>query len=208
MTLNDGGLNDVVVNDVDVNDIDEAKRIARKQARAARVSIPVDERARLSEIICSHIEAFDRWISASVFTAFLAIQSEVDLRALLTGPSVAGKTVGIPRTTDDRMSFDAVDLSDPSTLTVGEFNIAVARVPAPIPPDTVALCLVPLLAFDALGSRLGAGRAFYDRWLAMSPNAFRLGVAFSTQEHEFVPVEQHDVKLHAVVTENGIRFFS
>ena len=84
----------------------------------------------------------------------------------------------------------------------------VARVPSPIPPADVELSLVPLLAFDADGNRLGAGRAFYDRWLAKAPNTFRLGVAFRAQEFPAVPVDGFDQKLHAIVTEDGLVEFT
>lgn len=158
----------------------------------------------LSQIICGRIEGLAVWDSARVLTAFLPIQSEVDLRPLLMGGPLGSRVLGIPRTGNDTMSFDAIDLADPEALVVGEFGIAVASVRAPIDPTTVDLVLVPLLAFDAHGNRLGAGRAFYDRWLPAAVNAFRLGVAFSAQEIESVPIDAHDVRLHAVVTEKGL----
>ncbi len=186
--------------------VDEEKVVARKAARAARRSIPVDTRAEYSSLICAHIESCDHWKSASVLTAFLAIQSEVDLRPLLF-ERLGERTLGIPRTDNDVMTFDAVDLHDPDALVVGEFGITVARRIATIDPSTVDLVLVPLLAFDAQGHRLGAGRAFFDRWLPQAVNAFRLGVAFSAQEMPSVPVDRFDQQLHAVVTETGIRYF-
>jgi 5-formyltetrahydrofolate cyclo-ligase len=64
--------------------------------------------------------------------------------------------------------------------------------------------LVPLLAFDARGYRLGYGSGFYDRTLAQLPHAFRLGCAYAIQEIEEVPVGPNDTKLHAIVTEHGL----
>ena len=186
--------------------VDEEKVVARKAARAARSAIPVDTRAEYSQLICAHIESFDRWKLARTVTAFLPIQSEVDLRPLLLD-RLGERTLGIPRTDSDVMTFDAVDLHDPDALDVGEFGITVARHVATIDPATVDLVLVPMLAFDAQGHRLGAGRAFFDRWLPQAVNAFRLGIAFTAQELPSVPVDGYDQKLHAVVTEAGIRFF-
>ncbi len=64
--------------------------------------------------------------------------------------------------------------------------------------------LVPLLAFDRSGRRLGYGGGFYDRTLAALPHAARLGCAFAAQEMDAVPAGPHDVRLEAVATERGI----
>ena len=106
--------------------IDEQKVVFRAAARAARRSIPVDSRADSSLLICAHIEATEWWRSAKVVTAFLPIQSEVDLRPLLVG-RLGGRMLGIPRTENDVMTFDSVDLQDPDGLAVGEFGITVAH---------------------------------------------------------------------------------
>jgi 5-formyltetrahydrofolate cyclo-ligase len=68
-------------------------------------------------------------------------------------------------------------------------------------PDTL---LIPLLAFDAAGRRLGYGGGFYDRTLAGLPGRFRLGCAFAAQQVDAVPVGPYDMRLDAVATENGI----
>ena len=67
--------------------------------------------------------------------------------------------------------------------------------------------LVPLLAYDASGNRLGYGGGYYDRSLAALPHAFRLGCAFSAQFFEHVPTEPTDLHLHAVATELGVTRF-
>ncbi|MCF8478990.1 MAG: 5-formyltetrahydrofolate cyclo-ligase [Rhodospirillum sp.] len=72
--------------------------------------------------------------------------------------------------------------------------------------------LVPLMGFDRRGFRLGMGGGFYDRTLAVlaseGRSPFTLGVAFSAQEVDELPVEGHDYPLHAVATETGVRHFS
>jgi 5-formyltetrahydrofolate cyclo-ligase len=66
------------------------------------------------------------------------------------------------------------------------------------------MLLIPLLAFDANGGRLGYGGGFYDRTLAALPGRFRLGCAFAAQQVDSVPVGPYDIRLDAVATENGI----
>ena len=65
--------------------------------------------------------------------------------------------------------------------------------------------LLPLLAFDLSGHRLGYGGGYYDRTLAALPNAFRLGCAFAAQEVADLPKEATDLPLHAIATERGLR---
>ena len=64
--------------------------------------------------------------------------------------------------------------------------------------------LVPLLAFNKNGHRLGYGGGYYDRTMAALPNAFRLGCAFAAQEMDDIPTEPTDLPLHAIATEAGL----
>lgn len=75
--------------------------------------------------------------------------------------------------------------------------------------DIPELILVPLLAFDAQGHRLGYGGGYYDRTLSQEAykNTLRIGVAFALQRHEALPHAPHDVKLDAVLTEEGVTWF-
>jgi 5-formyltetrahydrofolate cyclo-ligase len=75
---------------------------------------------------------------------------------------------------------------------------------------TPDLVVTPLLAFDALGGRLGQGGGYYDRTLAelrARGQVFVLGLAWAGQEVERLPAETHDQPLDAVLTERELRFF-
>ncbi len=81
----------------------------------------------------------------------------------------------------------------------GPYGIVQPRNHRPaLSPDVV---IVPLLAFDRTGGRMGQGGGYYDRALAAVPSAFRLGVAWSVQEVDAVPVDPWDIPLHAIITE-------
>jgi 5-formyltetrahydrofolate cyclo-ligase len=67
--------------------------------------------------------------------------------------------------------------------------------------------LIPLLAFDSGGRRLGYGGGFYDRTLAALPRRFRLGCGFAAQQVDAVPIGPYDMMLDAVATEQGIMRF-
>jgi 5-formyltetrahydrofolate cyclo-ligase len=66
------------------------------------------------------------------------------------------------------------------------------------------LVIVPGLAFDRHGRRLGRGKGFFDRWLSANPAVKALGVCFACQIVEAVPVQSHDVHVDAILTEEGL----
>ena len=81
-----------------------------------------------------------------------------------------------------------------------------AGCPAPLPlAETVDpdLIVTPLLAFDDHGGRLGQGGGYYDRTFAARPGVIRIGLAFSGQRVERLPMDRHDIPLHGVLTETG-----
>ena len=67
--------------------------------------------------------------------------------------------------------------------------------------------LVPLLAFDAAGRRLGYGGGYYDRTLALLPHAVSVGCAYAAQQLDEVPAGEYDARLHAVATERAVHVF-
>ncbi len=85
-------------------------------------------------------------------------------------------------------------------------EVDAAGCPAPLPLAEVLkpdLILTPLLAFDDFGGRLGQGGGHYDRTFASISQALRIGLAYSGQRVERLPVEPHDIALHGVLTEVG-----
>ena len=68
---------------------------------------------------------------------------------------------------------------------------------ADLVPDVIVL---PLVAFDEDGGRLGQGGGYYDRWCAAHPDALRIGLAWDVQKIDHIPMEAHDMRLHMIVT--------
>ena len=91
--------------------------------------------------------------------------------------------------------------SSPTQLLTGTHGILEPQGHTPAPPPD--LILVPGLAFDPTGARLGRNRGYYDRFLAKTP-AKTLGLAFAFQILPHVPMEPHDIHLRAILTETGL----
>jgi 5-formyltetrahydrofolate cyclo-ligase len=129
-----------------------------------------------------------------------------------SGEHLALPTFGAPIVEGENMRFAVVRRGvEGSPVTVlGPYDLREPDGPA-VDLAKVGLVLVPLLAFDAGGNRLGSGRGFYDRFLTGHPelvqHAVIMGVAFQAQRVSDLPVEPHDHQLDAVVTEAGITKF-
>ncbi len=169
-----------------------AKAALRARMRAARIAL--DPARRLSETAMT-VEALIALVSAegaAALASYAAHGAELDLTALHRGGRARGRPLGRPRALPaGALSWHAV--ADLSSLAPGAFGIPEpdpARIPAQdLPAD--ALVLVPGLAFDAVGGRLGQGGGYYDR---LPEAAWRraIGIGFSCQRVASVPREAHD----------------
>ena len=126
---------------------------------------------------------------------------EIDPSPLARAALDAGCLIALPHVSIRRQPMRFLAWDSEATLEAGPFGL---RQPAAgareVHPDII---LTPLLAFDAKFDRLGQGAGYYDRAFIRFPDAWRVGVAWSVQRIEDVPVEPWDVPLHAVVTEQG-----
>jgi len=139
----------------------------------------------------------------SVVAGFWPIQDEIDIRPLLAALHGRGHPLALPVTgrRGEALVFRAWTPGEP--LLPGRFGTSHPAGEV-VTPDVL---LIPLLAFDAEGHRLGYGGGFYDRTLALLPGSLRIGCAFASQELDSVPQGPYDQTLHAVVTEAGLRRF-
>ena len=96
--------------------------------------------------------------------------------------------------------------TDFDSLVEGEYGILTPDLEKGevIPPEELDLIIVPGIAFDTRGERLGKGGGFYDAYLARATKAKRIALAFSCQLVAKIPMEDHDVRVHKIITEQGI----
>ena len=128
------------------------------------------------------------------------MRSEVDPRPVLDALAAEGRTVALSQTRHPRLSWRAWRRGD--ALIHGGFKV---MEPGPDAPEIFPRALlVPLCGFDRSGSRLGYGKGHFDRSIAAlraAGSLLTVGLAFSVQEVEALPVEPHDAPLDIVVTE-------
>jgi 5-formyltetrahydrofolate cyclo-ligase len=178
--------------------LDAAKSAARQAALARRAGGP-DAGAALAAQVLRHCPP----PPGAVVAGFWPLAGEIDTIPLLHALAEGGWRLCLPVTPKRGLPLTFCAWKPGDALVPGRFN-TMHPTGETQKPDFV---LVPLLAFDSVGNRLGYGGGYYDRSLAALPHAFRMGCAFAAQHVEHVPTGPDDVKLDAVATElSVIRF--
>jgi 5-formyltetrahydrofolate cyclo-ligase len=180
----------------------EQKKLFRQQCRQTRKALGKTARLQASQEICAQIENWRVFQRVSVVLTYMPIKSEVDLRPLLE--RYPEKRWLIPRIipeADHSMRFHPYD---PQRLVHHPFGMdePVADLPA-IPPNEIELALVPGLAFDRHGWRLGYGGGYFDRFLK-DFSGTSLGIVYAALLLENLPHAEHDVPMNWVVNEREL----
>ena len=162
-----------------------------------------------SAIICGRVEELAEFQSARRVQFYIDVRSEVRTRPFLARALEAGMKVIVPYCVDDHLEL--FHLRKMEELEPGCFGILEPRNDLRGRParrfdiENVDLILVPGVAFDRRGGRMGHGRGFYDRLLRRArPQTPLIALAFECQLVEAVPMEEHDLHVDKVVTENTI----
>jgi len=180
------------------------KLATRRIVLALRDAMPAAERATASAAICDAASELlvARLPSDAAVALYAAKGSEVDTERLDAQLRGRGFQIAYPRVNDDGrlLSFHRVAIDE---LTRSRFGLREPRAQAPtVEIGDVAAFVVPGLAFDRAGGRIGWGRGYYDAtFAAAAPSALRIGFAFGCQMVEQVEREAHDVALHIIITE-------
>lgn len=175
------------------------KQMLRLRIAEALRAINADERAEKSAAIAAHLVS-RLGLEPGLVLGFAPLRREPDWTSVLG----AGWQVALPRVEGEKLIFHR--LASLAELKPGSHG---AREPEAdeatrISPTDATAVLVPGVAFDSCGARLGRGGGFYDRLLA-HPHfaARRIAVCFACQLVERVPVETHDIEVDEIVTEDG-----
>jgi 5-formyltetrahydrofolate cyclo-ligase len=189
-------------------DLQETKPSLRRRILGRRDAMDPCSRTALSRAIVRDIIETSVYRRSNTVMVYASFASELQTDEFMRHVLHQGKILLLPRVNLQKGSLDLYRVRDPvRDLRVGTWGI---REPRPdrcvrVDPHAIDFVLVPGLAFDARGGRLGYGGGFYDKLLAhgLSPCAWLVAGAFKSQMVEKVPVDGHDVPMDVVVTENG-----
>jgi 5-formyltetrahydrofolate cyclo-ligase len=181
--------------------IEAAKAELRRQMTARLRALSAEARAAASARLCERLCARPEWQRADTILFFASQEPEPDIWPLLKAAHAAGKRVALPRYRPEADVYTAALVRDlERELARGRFGILEPVATC----DGIALAeldlvLVPGVAFDLRGYRLGRGKGYYDR-LLVEVRGIKCGVAFDEQIVEAVPAGELDIRLDFVLT--------
>jgi 5-formyltetrahydrofolate cyclo-ligase len=181
-----------------------AKSDLRTVALARRDALPAAERMAAAETIAAR--AFPVTVAPdAIVSGYMPMGSELDPRPLMRKLAEAGARLALPVVVGRGLPLLMREYAFGDALVKGVWNI---RVPPPEAPEVAPdVLLVPLLAFDRNGNRLGYGAGYYDMTIAAlraKKRVVAVGIAFAAQEVDVVPTTPRDARLDLVLTEKEV----
>jgi 5-formyltetrahydrofolate cyclo-ligase len=179
--------------------LQDSKTELRAKIRARLEKISPAVRAVESVDLCARLKL--QMQSARTILFFAPLPDELDVWPLLEEFLAAGKIIALPFFDAGKTTYGARQIKNAATETItGKFGVREpASSCAEIPLNRFDLVLVPGMAFDLRGNRLGRGQGFYDRLLAEA-SGVKCGVGYDFQLLENIPSEPHDAKMNFVFT--------
>lgn len=180
---------------------DFTKKELRREVIRRREALSEEERVRAALLLTERIAGHQWFYRADILLGFVSYGSEIDTCGILSEALMRGKKVFVPKVEGEELVFYRIG-------SLEELLPGYKGIPEPkgdteryVYPEKNTLLLMPGVAFDPYGNRMGYGRGFYDRFLA-DKEALQLAsiaVGFRCQMVEQVPVEEHDIRPYQVI---------
>lgn len=180
----------------------ENKKALRASIKQKRRALSIEYRQQASRKMQAELTRLPCYQAAEYIMLYMAMQDEVQLDELIAMVLKDGKKAVIPLVTGAGL-MEAVELSDMADLVPDKYGIKTVSEEKRrlIAPDKIDLIIVPGVAFDKAGHRLGMGGGFYDRFMLRASRAVRAALAYDCQLLVSVPAEVHDLTVDYIITE-------
>ena len=181
----------------------EQKSSIRTILRERKDAMDPSDRLNKSRAICRHLMPLIR--DNEVVMAYTSKEKEVNTTPILTALFQRNVPVIVPIIQKEDISLRLSYLRDLAALVPSTFGVP-EPIGSEIPAhgEDVETILLPMLGFDRTGGRIGYGAGYYDRFLEKYPDLRKIGLAFSCQEIEKLPLDNTDVLMDTIITEEGI----
>lgn len=173
------------------------KQELRKAIRARKRAMTEEEIERRSRSLCQKFLESDAYRACRTLYGYLPYNQEVRTVPILAQALADGKQVAVPKVYGDDMKF--IVLTDLTQVSRGYAGIPEPIADEPVAEDETALVLMPGLAFDPQGHRIGYGGGFYDKFLSREPNHPTLALCYEFQMVEHLETEEFDIPVDTVI---------
>jgi 5-formyltetrahydrofolate cyclo-ligase len=181
----------------------EQKSHIRAILRQRKEAMDPADRLKNSRAICRHLMTWIR--DRETVMAYTSKEMEVNTVPLITSLLERGNPVVVPIIVKEDVSLRLSYLRALSALVPSTFGVP-EPIGSEIPADgnDVDTIILPMLGFDRTGGRIGYGAGYYDRFLEKYPGLRKIGIAFACQEYDGLPLDETDVRMDMIITEEGI----
>lgn len=178
----------------------------RKEIKEKRKALTADEVRYASEIICNSLWDMDAFIESKTVMVYLSSFNEVSTMAITKKLLSLGKRVVVPISDTSTETLILSYIEDMSSLSKGAYGVLEPTSIKNANASDIECVLVPGIAFDVRGNRMGFGKGYYDKLLAQT-SAVKIGLCYDFQLVDNIAVEAHDVPMDIIITEKQILQF-
>lgn len=175
------------------------KKAFRREISAKKRAMTMAEIQAASDRLCEKLFEQECYKQARSIYAYLSYNQEVRTQKILERAQADGKRVAVPKVIGDDMVF--LWLDDLNAVSDGYCGIPEPIADTPVADDDSALVLMPGLAFDPEGHRLGYGGGFYDRYLNTHPDHTLVALCYDFQMFDHLETEAHDIPVDLVIAD-------
>lgn len=191
----------IITNMVSCEDVRLTKQHLRSKILLKLKSQKEENRDRKSRLVQEKLLRTKVFKKAKAVMFYIGLGKEVDTADMIKAARLLGKIVTVPVCMKDKMMIEPHVLEDGAGFKVGPYGIREPAKASPVHLKDLDLVIVPGLAFDKKGRRLGRGKGYYDRFLSRLPaGAATVGLAFDFQILPSIPVQAHDVRVDKVLS--------
>ena len=173
------------------------KKALRASIKEKKRAMTAEQIAQTSAALARQLYAHPAYQQTKNLFGYISYNQEVVTMPILEQAQKDGKRVAVPKCYGDEMRF--IFMEDLSKVEKGYANIPEPIADEPIADDETALVLMPGLAFDPQGHRIGYGGGFYDKFLAKEPNHPTLALCYDFQMVEYLETEEFDIPVDTVL---------
>lgn len=183
----------------------KVKKVLRQTLKNIRRQLPIEFKQQMSKRVCHHISHLSRYRHAKHIGLYMSANGEIDLSPVWKTAPHHGKFCYFPKLNPDK-TLIFLPATPRSHFIANKYNIDEPDVADSfaIELEQLDIVFLPLVGFDSRCNRLGMGAGYYDRTFGDIKRPLMIGVAFEFQHQDYIPTQDWDVPLDAVITEKTI----